>query len=141
MSIIDLFESSEHRNNLAHFATIVNLANIDGSINKEEEAHIKRLAEKLNITSSEYEEVFEHPEGYPVTAQNELHERLKRIFDFFRIVYTDHKIESSEKKLLFQYAIGLGFTESKAKDIINRSIRLFEGDIDFEEYSCFLEKS
>ncbi len=33
MSLIDLYESTEHRKNLAHFAAIVNLANADGEIN------------------------------------------------------------------------------------------------------------
>ena len=49
MSFTDLFESGEHSRNLGHFASIVNMAAVDGEINIEEEKMLKRLARKLDV--------------------------------------------------------------------------------------------
>ena len=36
MSFVDLYGNSEHRKNVAHFASIASLASIDGEINEAE---------------------------------------------------------------------------------------------------------
>lgn len=43
MGIVDLYESSKHRNNVAHFSAIVNLAMVDGDLNEDEEKLVNRL--------------------------------------------------------------------------------------------------
>ena len=57
MSFSDLFGSGEHLRNFSHFAAIVNLAAVDGAINKAEENLLRRFARKLDITESEYKKV------------------------------------------------------------------------------------
>ncbi|WP_299009195.1 hypothetical protein [uncultured Tenacibaculum sp.] len=60
MSIVDLYESSKHRNNVAHFSAIVNLAIIDGGLNEDEEKLVNRFARKLDITEAEYQDIVEN---------------------------------------------------------------------------------
>ena len=55
MPFSDLFGSGEHLRNLSHFASIVNLAAVDGEIKPEEEVLLKRFAKKLDIHEHEYD--------------------------------------------------------------------------------------
>ena len=50
MPLKDLFESSDHSNNVAHFSAIVTIALSDGEINEKEEASLLRFADKLDIS-------------------------------------------------------------------------------------------
>ena len=39
-----------------------------------------------------------------------------------------------------RYAIGLGFSEAQAEKYIKRSIQIYTGGLDFEDYQYLLEK-
>jgi uncharacterized tellurite resistance protein B-like protein len=139
MSIIDKFESSEHRNNIAHLASILNMATVDGAINAKEEAIIKSFSQKLGITEEEYIIISKNPNQYPVQPNNSEEVRLELLFDLFNIIYADNHIDTAEKTLVLKYAIGLGFASSKAEEIIEKSIKIFEGKLDFERYSSLIK--
>ena len=140
MTIADAFETSRHRNNMAHFTTIVNLATIDGAINSDEEKILKGFAKKLDIDPEEYKSILKHPEQYPIMPINSCEERLKNIYDLFKIIYADHDIDAPEKFLIVKYAIGLGVPLNKAESIIERSIQIFEGNLNFDDYHYLVSK-
>ncbi|CAA0224203.1 TerB family tellurite resistance protein [Tenacibaculum maritimum] len=138
MKIIDLFESNKHRNNVAHFSAIINLASVDGTANEEEQKLISRFMKKLDITDEEYDEIIKKPEKYPIVPQAIADNRLERLLDLFKIIFSDHEIDDQEKKLILRYAIQLGYSEETARVIITKSIHLFSGSIDFDEYKTIL---
>ncbi len=125
MSIADLYDSGEHKSNIAHFAAIVNLAAVDKAINSEEETVLKRLAFKLNVSEEKYRHILKNPDDSGLMPPYDLETRLERIQDLFRIIYADHEIDTAEKRLIHRYAIGLGFSEEKAKEEIQKCIRVF----------------
>ncbi|MFT4833087.1 MAG: putative tellurite resistance protein B-like protein [Psychroserpens sp.] len=134
MSFVDLYDNSEHRKNLAHFAAIATLAAVDGEINPEETELLNRFAQKLDITDLEYKEVMNKPTIYPIDPPTSSERRLERLFDLFKIIFVDHMIDDDELILIKKYAIGLGYTTEAANKIITRSINIFGGQIDFEDY-------
>jgi len=138
MSIVDLYTSGKHKNNVAHFASIVSLATASGAVNEDELNVINRLAQKLDITDSEYEEIITNSKNYAIEISSDKETRLERMFDFFKIVYSDHNLDESELKLLNRYAIGIGFNTEDAAKIIAKSIIIFEGKFSFEEYQLLL---
>jgi len=138
MSIVDLYTSGKHKNNVAHFASIVSLATASGAVNEDELNVINRLAQKLDITDSEYEEIITNGKNYAIEISSDKETRLERMFDFFKIVYSDHNLDESELKLLNRYAIGIGFNTEDAAKIIAKSIIIFEGKFSFEEYQLLL---
>ena len=140
MSISDLFGSGEHLRNINHFACIVNLASVDGEINEQEEVLLKRFAQKMDITETEYKTVIRNPKEFPVNSYNSVEQRLERLHDLFKIIFADNRIEQGEVELIKRYAIGLGFSSAASEDIINRSIRIFTGQISFDDYKYLLEK-
>ncbi|MBU2997778.1 TerB family tellurite resistance protein [Cellulophaga baltica] len=139
MSFVDLYSSGEHSRNLAHFASIATLASVDGEVNPKEKELLDRFARKLDITDKEYSEVMDQKNQYPIDPPNNSEKRLERLFDLFKIIFADHEIDDEEMILIKKYALGLGFSSEQAKEVISRSIRLFSGKFDFDEYLYFVK--
>ncbi len=140
MSFTDLFESGEHSRNLGHFASIANIASVDGTINAEEEKLLKRFARKLDIEEDEYAEVLKNPGKYPINPPNDSERRLERMHDLFEMIFADHEIDDHEQFLIERYAIGLGYSAETAQHLIKRSIQIYSGGLDFEDYRYLLNK-
>lgn len=140
MSLIDLFEAGEYHKNLNHFAAIVNLAAVDGEINNKEEAKLKHFASKLEIGEEEYLKVLKNPTALPIYLINSVITRLEKLYDLFQIIFADHYIDVEEEGLISKYAIGLGFSPNASETIIRRSIKIFSGQIDFDDYLYLLNK-
>lgn len=140
MSFTDLFESGTHRKNLSHFAAIVSLAKKNGVITNEEEELMKRFASRLNLSDEEYNEVLKHPSRYPLIPPISADSRLQHMLDFFQIVYIDHKLDEGELDLLKRYAIAVGYSEEIAAKLIRRSIEIFTGGLDLEDYRYLLNR-
>ncbi|HBR54432.1 MAG TPA: TerB family tellurite resistance protein [Flavobacteriaceae bacterium] len=140
MSFTDLFESGEHKRNLGHFASIANMAAINGALNDEEEKLLRRFAKKLDIDESEYEAVLKNPGKYPINPPNDADRRLERMHDLFKMIFADHEIDDHERFLIEKYAIGLGYTAELAQKLIKRSIEIYSGGLDMEDYRYLLNK-
>ena len=118
----------------------MSLAAIDGEVNPKEKDLLDRFARKLDITDVEYAEVLSSNNKYPINPPNTSEERLERLFDLFRIVYADHEIEEEEMILINKYAIGLGYSSEAASKLIKRSIQIFGGRLDFDDYVYLVKK-
>lgn len=140
MAFVDLYGNSEHRRNLAHFAAIATLAYADGAINEHEQTLLDQFAYKLGITEAEYKEVMNPAKKFPIDPPVNSEHRLERIYDLFRIVFADHSIDNDEMLLVKKYAIGLGYSEESANKIIERSVAIFSGHINFDDYRYLLSK-
>lgn len=140
MGILDLYQSSAHRNNVAHFAAIVTIALSDGELNEDEMVLVNRFRRKLDITEEEYDLIMTNPSKYPLVSYSSYNDRLEHLFDLFKIIYADHKIDEPERKTLLKYALGLGFTSDKAESVVKKSIKIFEEGIDFDHYSFLMDK-
>ena len=139
MSFTDLYGNSEHRKNLAHFASIASLAAIDGEVGQEEKLLLDSFAHKLDITEEEYKEVMKKENKYPIDPPTSAEKRLERLYDLFRIVFVDHAIDDEELTLIKKYAIGLGFSQESSEKLIKKSIAIFSGKIDFEDYQYLVK--
>ncbi|QXP51409.1 TerB family tellurite resistance protein [Cellulophaga sp. HaHa_2_1] len=140
MSFVDLYSSGEHRRNLAHFSSIASLAAVDGEVNPQEKVLLDRFARKLDITDAEYAEVLKSDNKYPINPPSTSEERLERLYDLFRIVFADHEIDEEEMTLVNKYAIGLGYSSEAAAKLIKRSVQIFGGRLDFEDYLYLVKK-
>ncbi|WP_027395102.1 TerB family tellurite resistance protein [Aquimarina latercula] len=140
MPILDLYESKEHSTNFAHFAAVVYLAHADGNITSKEIELLKGLAQKLKIEEKEYQMTIENPTRYPISSTTSTVKRLQRLYDMFRIIFTDDEIEDEELMLVYSYAIELGFPAHYAKKVVDRSVAMFNREFDFNDWSTFVTK-
>ena len=140
MSFTDLFERGEHSRNLSHFASIARMAHVDGALGEEEKKLLKRFARKLNIVESEVKEVLKNPSKFPINPPNDADRRLERMHDLFEMIFADHEIDEEEHLLVERYAIALGYTEVLAQELIKRSIAIYKGGLDLEDYRYLLNR-
>ena len=140
MPIVDLYKHSEARRNLAHFAAMATLAAVDGEINPNEKKVLDRFADKLGITDAEYKEVMKKENKFPIETPLTMKERLERLHDFFRIIFSDHEIEEEQRGMVERYAIALGFPPKMATEVVQKSIQIFSANIPFEDYRYLMQK-
>ena len=60
--------------------------------------------------------------------------------DLFEMIFADHEIDDHERFLVEKYAIGLGYTAELASKLIKRSIEIYQGGLDMEDYRYLLNK-
>ena len=56
------------------------------------------------------------------------------------MIFADNEIDEEERDLIERYAIGLGYTEELAAKLIKRSIQIYQGGLDMEDYRYLLNK-
>ncbi|MDF0707726.1 hypothetical protein PY092_12850 [Muricauda sp. 334s03] len=139
MEVVNLLEYNEHKNRIAHFASIVRLVTKDGSVDPQEEKVIRRLSEKMDIKPEDYRRIVAHPEKYVPTPAKGVEERLEGIYTLFRTVYTEHYMNDQEQKLVLRYAVELGYSEEKAKEILENSVRIFTSKLSSKEYRMLIQ--
>ena len=140
MSFYELFKKGHQSRNIAHFASIANIASVDGTVTEEEEELLLELAAKFGIDNSEYIEIIKNPSKYPIVPSNSAEERLERIHDLFDMIFADHKISSKEFVLIKKYAIGLGYGSVNANELIQKSIDIYSGRISYDEYKYMIKR-
>ncbi|MEX0997150.1 MAG: TerB family tellurite resistance protein [Flavobacteriaceae bacterium] len=140
MSLEDLFSGGSHKRKLGHFSALVNVALVDGPLTSEEELLLLRFARRLDINELEYNEIIKNFNKYPIYPTHSQEIRLKQLHDMFRLIFADGEIDQDEASFLNRYAITLGFKQEEAERIIERSIEIFTGGLDFYDYEYLLNK-
>lgn len=138
MSISEIYESGEQKKHIDHFAAIANIAVVDGQMNEDESKLLRKFAGKLNIDEHQYVSIVKNLDKYPIPSANSKEERLEYLYELFRMIYVDHKIDEQELRLIHKYAIGLGCNAERAKGIIQKSMKIFGGEISFDTYKYLL---
>ncbi|OYX86555.1 MAG: fructose 1,6-bisphosphatase [Flavobacteriales bacterium 32-34-25] len=135
MSFSDLFDSEFKQRNKGHFSAIVRVALADGIVSDEEKAFLDKLATKLEIAPSEYEEILENPTINPINPPYLYTQRIERLFDLARMVHVDHQLGDKQEILLKKIGIGLGFTPSNVNYIIAKALSLVDKKVDFDTFA------
>lgn len=134
MSFSDLFDSGFKNRNKGHFSAIVRVAIADGSLSDEERLFIDRLANNLEITKEEYDEIMENPMKYPINPPYLYIHRLERLYDLARMVYTDHVLGPKQKEILVKFALALGFTPGNVNYIVDKALSLLILHVDIDTF-------
>jgi len=136
----DLYSSDSSNNNLAHFGSLASLADVDGHIAESEMSVLKQFAHKLQISDEQFKEVMKKENKYPIDHQVSYEKRLERFFDLMKIIFADNELSDNEMVLLKRYAIGLGFPNKEADKLIEKSVAIFSGKIDFEDFMYLVKR-
>jgi len=134
MSFSDLFDSEFKQRNKGHFSAIVRVALADGIVLPEEKSFLDKLASRLEISESEYEEILEDPLKYPINPPYLHVQRLERLYDLTRMVHVDHHLEDQQEVMLRKLGIALGFTPSNVNYIIAKALSLVDKKVDGDTF-------
>ena len=135
MSISDLFDSGFRERNKGHFSAIVRVALTDGSVSEQEKKFLDHLAQELEISEDEYQEILENPLKYPINPPLLYNRRLERLYDLSRMVQADSVLGERKIKLLKKFALRLGFTPGNADYIVDKALKLVELGVDLDEFT------
>lgn len=124
MAILDLYEHSQHRREIGHFANIIKIANADEVITDDEQKLLDRLAFHLNITKKEYGKIKANPDNYPIHPPVEYDARIERLFDLIRMIFADKEVILKEVTLVRKTVVGLGFPLDNVEKITDEAIHL-----------------
>lgn len=134
MSFSDLFDNEFKSRNKGHFSAIVRVATADGVMSDEEKLFIDKLAKKLEISPDEYEEILENPMKYPINPPYLYTQRLERLYDLSRMVFTDHLLGPKQKDILKKFALALGFTPGNVTYIVDKALSLLVQNVDSDTF-------
>ena len=140
MNTENSFKNKERINNLNHYGSLVNLAFVDGEFVAEEYDLLQGFAKKLGITADEQKMILDNPENFSAETIDDFSKRMGYVYDFFKIIYADHRLDETEYQLVMMYVQKLGFNNVQAKTIINRSIEIYEKDISEEDFEILVLK-
>lgn len=134
MSISDLFDSEFKLRNKGHFSAIVRVAFANGTFTTEEKNFLDKLAVKLEISPSEYEEILENPLKYPINPPYLYVNRLERLYDLARMLHHDHQLGDKQDLLLRKIGLALGFTPGNVNYIVDKAMVLIDKKVDLDTF-------
>lgn len=140
MSFSDLFDSEFKQRNKGHFASIVRLALADGVFAPEEKEFLDKLAIRLEISATEYEEILEDPTKYPINPPYLNSQRIERLYDLARIVNVDHHLGDNQEVMLAKLSLGIGFTPENVNAVVTRALSLADEKADLDTFLIEIEK-
>lgn len=141
MSFSSLFESGESARNKSHFATLVSIAQSHEDVKPEEQIVLERFKAKLDISDADYAAILKNPAAYPVTPPTSADERIQWLHDLFKIVFADHEMDENEHRLLKKYATAIGYNDQDAQYLVSRSVEIFSGHLNLDDYRYLLNKN
>ena len=135
MALSDYNLSGEQKRNIAHFASIVKLAQADGIITTEEEKLLKRVANRFHILDEKYNEILNSPEDFPMHAPHNYDERIEHLYDLGKMVFADGEAKGEEANVLRKICIGLGFPLDNVEKVADEAIHLVLNNNDLEDFT------
>ena len=120
MSIADIYESGEQKQNKSHLENLIAIAQVDGNIDETEKVLLAKFADRLNIDRSTFNEMMNHVASYNVIPPFDKVDRYKMLYSLVSLSLADSVLDEKEVSLLERYAIGLGYTEERANELIQK---------------------
>lgn len=134
MSFSELFDTGFKTRNKGHFASIVRVALSDGKISDKEKLFLDKLAQRLEISEQEYQEILKNPSSYPVNPPYLHINRIERLYDLGRMVRLDNDLGEKQPEVLTRFAVALGFTPSNVVYIVDKALKLIDAGVDIDTF-------
>ncbi|WP_111706981.1 tellurite resistance TerB family protein [Lutibacter citreus] len=135
MGVSDFNLEGEQKKNIAHFASIVNLALADEIISEGEDKLLRRVAKRFHILEDKYKEILENSNNYPIKGLHSYDERIEHLYDLAKMIYADDEVSSKEVGILRKICTGLGFPIDNVEKVADEAIHLVLNDNDLEDFT------
>lgn len=117
MSIVNLFEHGERKQDKGHFRNLVLLANSDGELAEAEDRLLDAIGQELGLTVEQVEAIKENPQDFPVNPPSDKTERFEQMVNLIQMVQADGKVEESEMRILEKIAVAIGYNDIDDVDV------------------------
>lgn len=117
MSIAELFENGERKQDKGHFRNLVMIAEADGVVADSEKELLDELGRKLGLTEEQISDIKKNPENYRITPPVSRTERFEQMIELIQMVQIDGKVDDAEMNLLERVAVGIGYKDLDDVDV------------------------
>ncbi|MFK8045400.1 MAG: hypothetical protein AB8B72_07890 [Crocinitomicaceae bacterium] len=117
MSIAELFEGGERKQDKGQFMNLVLLANADGHLDDVEVTLLYKLGRRIGLTYTQIGTIMDDPKQYNVIPPVNKDERFEMLLDLVRVMVIDNEIDPQEIKLMENFVVQLGYKSLEDLDI------------------------
>ena len=111
MSFSDFVLNSGRKDKKDHFIHLVQVAEIDGKIDKTEMEVLHKEGRKFGLTDAEIDALIDKEKDFQYVPPYSLQEKFDEIYNITSIILADDDVSEAEKKMVRKYAIAAGFDE------------------------------
>jgi hypothetical protein len=138
MSFKDFITDSGNKVKKDHFIHLVQVAEIDGKIDKQEMEVLQKEGRKFGLTDPEIDAIIDKERNIHYSPPYSLQEKFDEIYNITVVILSDDDVSEAERKMLRRYAIAAGFDDNAielTKDLVIDGIRKgVEEEILFKEF-------
>ena len=117
MSISEIFQTGERKQDISHFRNMVMIAKSDGVISEEEIELLHKIGRKISLSDDQTKAIIKNPEEHPITPPVSRIERFEQMVNLVQMVAADGKVEDSEMAILERIAVGIGYSDLDEVDV------------------------
>jgi hypothetical protein len=109
MSIADIFQTGERKQDIGHFRNLVLIAQVDGNVDDAELLLLRKIGMHIGLSYTQIGNIIDDPKSYSVIPPFGKDERYEMIIDLIRMMTADGIIDPREEKLLERFAVQVGY--------------------------------
>lgn len=128
MSIEELFETGERKQDRSHFRNMVLIAKADGVITKDERNLLHKMGQSLSLSEEQVAEIIKNPNKLSIVPPVSREERFEQMIELVRMVQVDGKIDDKEMDVLSRVAVGIGYEDLDDVDVESILAMIIRGE-------------
>ena len=128
MSIEELFETGERKQDRSHFRNMVLIAKADGVITEDERNLLHKMGQSLSLSEEQVAEIIKNPSKLSIVPPVSREERFEQMIELVRMVQIDGKIDDKEMDVLERVAVGIGYEDLVDVDVESILAMIIRGE-------------
>lgn len=128
MSIEELFETGERKQDRSHFRNMVLIAKADGVITEDERNLLHKMGNSLSLSEEQVAEIIKNPNKLSIVPPVSREERFEQMIELVRVVQVDGKIDDKEMDVLSRVAVGIGYEDLDDVDVESILAMIIRGE-------------
>lgn len=117
MSIADIYQTGERKQDIGHFRNLVLIAQVDGYVDDTELLLLRKIGMHIGLTYTQIGNILDEPKNFNVNPPSSKDERFENMIDLVRMMHVDGIDDEKELKLLERFAIQIGYRSIDDVDI------------------------
>jgi len=109
MSIADIFQTGERKQDIGHFRNLVLIAEVDGVIDDTELLLLRKIGQHIGLSYAQIGAIIDDPKQFRVIPPFGKDDRFEMMIDLIRMMHVDGIDDERELKLLERFAIQIGY--------------------------------
>jgi uncharacterized tellurite resistance protein B-like protein len=133
MSFADFITNQGKKVKKEHYIHLVQVAEIDGKIDKSEMDFLHREGRKFGLTEPEIDAIVDKERDFHYIPPYSLDEKFGELYSIALVILADGVITESEKRMMRRYAIAAGFSDNTIEKLMELLFKGIQSGLDEED--------